>query len=176
MPRSRSSLGQIALDARRCSSPFLRSQLARAASTMRRVGFGLQLVEGQVLQLLAHAPACPCGRRAARRCRASPARCARASPAVMKCSVRMLCSRSASLTSSTRTSSAIASRSLRKFSACSALLGDEVELLELGQAVDQLADLVAEQCRRSRRGSRRCPRSCRAAARRRWSRRRASGR
>jgi hypothetical protein len=33
-------------------------------------------------------------------------------------SVRMLCNRSASLTSSTRTSSAMASRSLRRFSAC----------------------------------------------------------
>ena len=63
----------------------------------------------------------------------------------MKWSVRMLCRRSASLTSSTRTSSAIASRSLRRFSACAASLGDEVELLELGQAVDQRADLVAEQ-------------------------------
>ena len=38
----------------------------------------------------------------------------------MKPSVRMLCRRSASLTSSTRTSSAIASRSLRKFSPCAA--------------------------------------------------------
>ena len=37
-------------------------------------------------------------------------------------SVRMLCSRSASLTSSTRTSSEIASSSLRRFSACSAFL------------------------------------------------------
>ena len=57
----------------------------------------------------------------------------------------MLCSRSASLTSSTRTSAAIASRSLRRFSACFASLRDEVELLQLGQALDQRADLVAEQ-------------------------------
>ena len=62
-----------------------------------------------------------------------------------KCSVRMLCSRSASLTSSTRTSSAMASSSLRKFSACVGLLGDEIELLDLGQALDQRADLVAEE-------------------------------
>ena len=60
-------------------------------------------------------------------------------------SVRMLCRRSASLTSSTRTSSAIASRSLRRFSACLASLRDEVELLELGQALDQGADVLAEQ-------------------------------
>ena len=65
----------------------------------------------------------------------------------------MLCSRSASLTSSTRTSSAIASRSLRRFSACLASLGDEVELLQLGQALDQRADVGAEQSGRSRRAS-----------------------
>ena len=53
------------------------------------------------------------------------------------------------------------------------LLGDEVELLQLGQAVDQRADLAARTARRSRRASRRCPRSCRAAARPRSSRRRA---
>ncbi len=43
----------------------------------------------------------------------------RVRPSAGMCSsVRMLCSRSASLTSSTRTSSAMASRSLRRFSAC----------------------------------------------------------
>ena len=57
----------------------------------------------------------------------------------------MLCSRSASLTSSTRTSSEMASSSLRRFSACSAFLRDEVELLDLGQALDELADVGAEQ-------------------------------
>ena len=62
----------------------------------------------------------------------------------MKFSVRILCRRSASLTSRTRTSSAMASRSLRKFSACWARLGDEIELLELGQAIDERADLLAE--------------------------------
>src|ERR1051326_6159711 len=120
----------------------------------------------------------------------------------MYCSVRMLCRRSASLTSSTRTSSAIASSSLRRFSACLAsretrssffslvrpstrwpmslpnswsisavgeldqqhphVLGDreqqlaqvlgllglarnEIELLQLGEALDQMADVLAEQ-------------------------------
>ena len=46
-------------------------------------------------------------------------------------SVRMLCSRSASLTSSTRTSSAIASRSLRRFSACLASLVTRSSFLSL---------------------------------------------
>ena len=59
-------------------------------------------------------------------------------------SVRMLCSRSASLISSTRTSSAMASSSLRRFSACLASLRDQFEPLQLGQALDQHADVVAE--------------------------------
>ncbi len=49
----------------------------------------------------------------------------------MKCSVRMLCSRSASLTSSTRMSSDIASSSLRKFSACSVCEDCSSSLLSL---------------------------------------------
>ena len=47
----------------------------------------------------------------------------------------MLCRRSASPIGSTRVSSAMASRSLQKFSACSACL--VIEPAELGQAVDQ---------------------------------------
>ena len=39
----------------------------------------------------------------------------------------------------------MATSSLRKFSACSAFFDDEIELLDLGQAVDQRADLRAEQ-------------------------------
>ena len=49
----------------------------------------------------------------------------------MNASVRMLCSRSASFTSSTRTSDAIASRSLRKFSACAACLETRSSFLSL---------------------------------------------
>ncbi len=78
----------------------------------------LQLGEGEVLQLgldRVHADALGQGR-------VDLHRLARdALPAlveVTKCSVRMLCSRSASLTSSTRMSWLIASTSLRKFSAC----------------------------------------------------------
>ena len=52
------------------------------------------------------------------------------------------------------------------------LLGDEVELLQLGQALDQLADVGAEQLVDLLRGSPWCPRSCRAAARPRSSPRR----
>ena len=59
-------------------------------------------------------------------------------------SVRMLCRRSASLTSSTRTSSAIASSSLRRFSACLALARDQLQPFQLGEPFDQRADLVAE--------------------------------
>ena len=88
--------------------------------------------------------ACPCGQRAARRCRACPGRCASRFSAGMKFRVRMLCRRSASLTSRTRASSAMASSSLRKFSACWACLVTKSSLLELGQAVDQAADLLAE--------------------------------
>ena len=64
---------------------------------------------------------------------------------LMKRSVRMLCSRSASLTSSTRMSSDIASTSLRKFSAC--LVWSDCSSMrdELGDAVDQPRDLRAEQ-------------------------------
>ena len=63
--------------------------------------------------------ACRCARRAGRRCPSSRAQCAGACPASLdEMQRRMLCSRSASLTSSTRMSSDIASTSLRKFSAC----------------------------------------------------------
>ncbi len=62
----------------------------------------------------------------------------------MWCRVRMLCSRSASLTSSTRTSTAMASRSLRKFSPCAGALRDQIEALDLGQPVDEPADLRGE--------------------------------
>ena len=57
----------------------------------------------------------------------------------------MLCSRSASFTSSTRMSSDIASTSLRKFSACLALVRLQLEPRQLGDAVDQPGDLRPEQ-------------------------------
>ena len=62
------------------------------------------------------------GARAARRCRASPARCAAASPPGSDAIVRMLCRRSASLISRTRTSLAIATSILRIVAACCASL------------------------------------------------------
>ncbi len=55
-------------------------------------------------------------------------------------SVRMLCSRSASLTRMTRTSRAIASSILRKLSACCCFAIAELDLVELRQAVDHLGD------------------------------------
>ena len=59
-------------------------------------------------------------------------------------SVRMLSRRSESLTSSTRMSRAIATTILRKFSAWRSSLRGEVDLAELGDAVDEERDLVAE--------------------------------
>ncbi len=60
-------------------------------------------------------------------------------------SVRMLCSRSASLISSTRTSSAMARRSLRRFSACLASLETRSSFFSLVRPSTSSADLVAEQ-------------------------------
>ena len=52
--------------------------------------------------------------------------------------VRMLCSRSASLTRMTRRSRDIASNILRKDSACDSSFGRELQLVQLGQAIDQV--------------------------------------
>ena len=60
-------------------------------------------------------------------------------------SVRMLCSRSASLTSSTRTSSAMASRSLRRFSACLASRVTRSSFFSLVRPSTSVADILAEQ-------------------------------
>ena len=57
----------------------------------------------------------------------------------------MLCSRSASLTSSTRMSSDIASRNLRRFSAARSVSDLRLDLRQLGDAVDHPRDIVAEQ-------------------------------
>ena len=57
----------------------------------------------------------------------------------------MLCRRSASLTSSTRTSAEMASSSLRRFSACASSRETRLQPLDLGQAIDDGADLGAEQ-------------------------------
>ena len=56
----------------------------------------------------------------------------------------MLCRRSASLISSTRASSAMASSSLRKFSAWTACLEAKSSLLSLVRRIDEAADLDAE--------------------------------
>ena len=58
--------------------------------------------------------------------------------------VRMLCVRSASLTRITRRSRTIASSILRKLSACASCAALELDLVELGDAVDDLGDVVAE--------------------------------
>jgi hypothetical protein len=64
----------------------------------------------------------------------------------------MLCRRSASLIRMTRTSRAIASSILRKFSACACFLGLELDLVELGDAVDQFGHRLAELLRDVRLG------------------------
>ncbi len=61
---------------------------------------------------------CPGGGRSARRCPGSRARSSAAAPADRYFRVRMLCRRSASLMSTTRMSSIMASTILRTFSAC----------------------------------------------------------
>ena len=58
--------------------------------------------------------------------------------------VRMLCSRSASLMSRTRTSFAIATSILRIVAACCASLESNCEPVELGDAVDDRGDVGAE--------------------------------
>ena len=59
-------------------------------------------------------------------------------------SVRMLCRRSANLTSSTRTSSAMASKQLAQVLGLLGLARDKVEALQLGEALDQMADVGPE--------------------------------
>ena len=68
----------------------------------------------------ASAPACRGGGPAARRCRASPGRCAAACRCGIAAIVRMLCRRSASLMIRTRRSFAIATSILRIVAACCA--------------------------------------------------------
>ena len=120
-------------------------QAHRSRSRHDRIGFRIELAERQILELLAHLlHAHAAGERridVERLLGDAPARARAACGA----SVRMLCRRSASLTSSTRTSSAIASSSLRRFSACLASLVTRSSFLQLGQALDQRADLLAEQ-------------------------------
>ena len=58
--------------------------------------------------------------------------------------VRMLCVRSASLTMMTRRSRTIASSILRKDSGLRFLAALELDLVELGDAVDDLGDVLAE--------------------------------
>ena len=98
-------------------------------------------------------------------------RCAGAPPAHCAPSVRMLCRRSASLIRMTRRSRDIASSILRKLSAAASWRSREVQLVQLGDAIDQLGHGLAElrrpgRCRDSGVSSR-----CRAGSRRPASRR-----
>ena len=65
-------------------------------------------------------------------------------------SVRMLWSRSASLMTTTRISSAIARNILRMFSACLLLMRQGAELAELGDTAHELAHIVTATAPRRR--------------------------
>ena len=88
---------------------------------------------------------CRCVRRAARRSPSSRGRCGwRRSGSRTKRSVRMLCSRSASFTSSTRMSRLIARTSLRKFSACLVRSDCSSSRVSLVTPSTSVGDLVPE--------------------------------
>ena len=82
------------------------------------VAVGVEVLERRGPAARGRCCSAPGGWRSARRSRASRARCGGACSGPTASSVRMLCSRSASLIRMTRTSRAIASSILRKFSAC----------------------------------------------------------
>ena len=77
----------------------------------------------------------------------------------------MLCSRSASLTSSTRMSSDMREQELAQILGGALVLALRLDLGELGDAVDQPRDVLAEQFLDLVVASPACPRSCRAGSR-----------
>ena len=89
---------------------------------------------------------CPCrgGARWARRFPGSRARSPACRSGGRCCSVRMLCSRSASLMRTTRMSSTMASIILRTFSAWRSSRVCKIDLADLGDALDDVRHLVAE--------------------------------
>ena len=114
-------LGEALLDRRRGSCPTTSRRLPRAAlaSPWRARGSASGGGAGsRAPAARGRARSARGGSRSARRSRASRARRGGACAGGTASSVRMLCSRSASLIRMTRTSRAIASSILRKFSAC----------------------------------------------------------
>ena len=110
----------------------------------RRLAPGLQVLERELLQLavgLVEAEPVRDRRVDVERLGGDARRCFARSTASI---VRMLCSRSASLTRMTRTSRVIASSILRNDSACDLLARREAQLVELGQAVDEVGGRRAE--------------------------------
>ena len=110
----------------------------------RLVGFGLPHLKASCLELLAQRLHAHAAGRAAHRSRASPRRRCGGSPASCARACACCAGGRASLISRTRMSLEMATRSLRKFSACSAFLVTRSRLLDLGEALDQRADLLAE--------------------------------
>ena len=110
----------------------------------RRVAPRLQVLERQLLQLAVGLVQAEPVRDRRVDVERLARRCASASRGRPRPCVRMLCRRSASLIRMTRTSRAIASSILRNDSACDFLAGGELQLVELGQAVDQFGGRRAE--------------------------------
>ncbi len=140
-----------------------------------RIGFRIERTGTRGPRAPRAFPACPCGRRAAHRCPTSPRRCGGArrrhefQRAHVVQAVGELDQQHANVVGDRQ-------QQLAQVLGLLGLARDQLQPLQLGEALHQRADLVAEDACRSRRGSPRYPRWCRAAARRRWWRRRASGR
>ena len=147
--RQQPAAASVALDvlqrSRGPDRPCLAPQLDEPAQD-RGARLGVQHLEGQILELLAdvlHAHPPGQGRIDLHGLARDPF--AFLGPQVRRC-VRMLCSRSASFTRITRTSLAIASRSLRKFSAWAVSLEDQFQLrVSLVTPSTSVGDLGAEQ-------------------------------
>ena len=126
-------------------SPSVARRLASTSHAQRLVRLRLEIAERQLLELvldLAHPEAV--GDR-----RVDVARLLGDLHAARRpedgSSVRMLCRRSASFTRMTRMSSTIASSILRKFSACRSSLDEKRDGADLGDALDDVGDVGAEE-------------------------------
>ena len=106
------------------------------------VGDGVGVAGRRGLRARRAACPCPAGARAARRCPAFRGRSCCCFSGFRCWSVRMLCRRSASLMMTTRTSVTMARSILRMFSAWWSSRAGELDLVELGDAFDDVSDLA----------------------------------
>ena len=123
-------------------SAFLAQRFEALKNGMAR--FRIEDFEGQSPQARRASPECPCVRQAGHRCPSSPGLCVSFLCSGMKSRVRMLCSLSASFTSSTRMSFEMASRSLRRFSAWAASFDTRSSRLILVRPSTRRTDFGAE--------------------------------